>query len=96
MSSMRNLEPHEMSEPDRVPAVARRLAQYHAVELPEDRIPNLFSTIDRWCALLALGLAPGASRLPLKLHTGEGQLPRCRIGPVNPSGPPAIGHHLVP
>ena len=57
MSGLRHLEPPEMAAPERVPAIARRLAQFHAVELPEERKPNLFATISKWCACdLAFGL----------------------------------------
>lgn len=48
MTGSRHLEPEEMVLPSRVPAIARRLAQFHAVKLPEARHALLFQTISKW------------------------------------------------
>ena len=50
MEGMRHLDPAEMARPDLVPLIARRLAQFHAVDLGEAQEPQVFDIINKWCA----------------------------------------------
>ena len=50
LEGMRHLEPEEMAAPAMAPRIARRLAQFHAVDLQEPRAAALFETICNWCA----------------------------------------------
>ena len=44
----RPMEPQEMAEPPHAAAIARRLAQLHAAQVPGERTAQIFSKITSW------------------------------------------------
>lgn len=58
----RTLEPSDMAARDMAARIAKRLKQFHAVEIEGSREPQSFIVIKKWCAAtIAWYPCPGAS-----------------------------------